>query len=331
MWQRLVDADAAHYIIMAATAGSSDQTFNACGVANSHAYTVFAVFTMTDADGIEHRMLHMRNPWRQNRYNWHWNLNDARWTPELIAQIPHGFDPTAQSNSQTGMFVVPFEAYFDNTDVGYCFRELDIGHNRATEGYVDKWYDVIDANHDAYTFEYTATTNTHPIYFTSETYAYNIVPYHCMLAYDWEEGFMADVPIIKFSVKYGDETVMKWYGDYMHVPIMIDSYDAGQVFEITVHYNWFRSARKDFTVKVYSMDGNDVVDEDGLTNMLHTDGQEPSEFDYIKSQFPDGREVDYDPHSGIFEHGDGCRDTDDGKTDIDGDDCAVYAQYADRN
>jgi hypothetical protein len=49
---------------------------------------------------------------------------------------------------------------------------------------------------------------------------------------------------------------------------------------------------------VYSKDGNDVTDSDGATNMLHTDGQSPSEFDYIAEQFPEGRVGDDEPDDG---------------------------------
>lgn len=36
---------------------------------------------------------------------------------------------------------------------------------------------------------------------------------------------------------------------------------------------------------VYSADGNHVYDEDWQTNMLYTDGQKPSEFDFIVDWF----------------------------------------------
>jgi hypothetical protein len=46
---------------------------------------------------------------------------------------------------------------------------------------------------------------------------------------------------------------------------------------------------------VYSVDHNEVYDSAGGTNMLHTDGQEPSEFDYISEMFPDGRIANDEP------------------------------------
>ena len=62
---------------------------------------------------------------------------------------------------------------------------------------------------------------------------------------------------------------------------MIEDYSANEDFEIIVQFEWIGSPRRDFTVMVYSADGNDVEDDDGDTNMLHADGQTPSEFDYI--------------------------------------------------
>lgn len=60
----LKDADERDFIMSAATNGNGDDSFmNSCGIAMSHAYSVISVFTMTDASGVEHRMLLMRNPW----------------------------------------------------------------------------------------------------------------------------------------------------------------------------------------------------------------------------------------------------------------------------
>ena len=66
---------------------------------------------------------------------------------------------------------------------------------------------------------------------------------------------------------------------------MIDAYntDPDDPISIGVGYFWYGSPRPDFTIKVYSVDSNDLVDADGQTNMLYADGREPSEFDYILS------------------------------------------------
>ena len=154
-WQKLIDGEEKGYIMTAGTAGQGDDSaFNACGIAKSHAYSLIAAFTMTDAASFEHRMLMIRNPWGENNYSWKWSRDDPRWTDELIAQVPHNFNPKTANPSNTGVFVVPFEAFKDNNDVGYCFIDLQIGHYRDNEGYSDTWYDVIDANEDGYLFTF---------------------------------------------------------------------------------------------------------------------------------------------------------------------------------
>ena len=107
---------------------------------------------------------------------------------------------------------------------------------------------------------------------------------------------------------------------------MIEDYQANEEFEIIVQFEWIGSPRRDFTVMVYSADGNDVTDDDGDTNMLHADGQTPSEFDYIAETFPDGRVADDEPSSGgRFDEGyTGCMDTNGEATDSYGDGCDWY-------
>jgi hypothetical protein len=53
---------------------------------------------------------------------------------------------------------------------------------------------------------------------------------------------------------------------------MIETYDANQMFVILTSYDWRGNPRQDFTLSVYSVDGNDVTDTDGNTNMMHCDG-----------------------------------------------------------
>ena len=82
---------------------------------------------------------------------------------------------------------------------------------------------------------------------------------------------------------------------------------------------------------MYSIDGNDVEDADGDTNMLYTDGQSPSEFDYITDTYPDGRDVDSQSEESSSEsesnsrfESTGCTDTNSGTTDSYGDGCEWY-------
>lgn len=59
----------------------------------------------------------------------------------------------------------------------------------------------------------------------------------------------------------------------------VESWAAGSHFKILVQYQWHGYPRKDFTVSVYSKDtSNQIIDKCGSSHMLHTDGQEPSEW-----------------------------------------------------
>ena len=69
-YDALVAADAANYLMGTGTAGSgNDQLSNSCGIAQSHAYSILAAFTMTDASRVPHRCLLIRNPWGVAYYN----------------------------------------------------------------------------------------------------------------------------------------------------------------------------------------------------------------------------------------------------------------------
>ena len=77
----------------------------------------------------------------------------------------------------------------------------------------------------------------------------------------------------------GDPETATYHWDYAHTPLTIKDYAPNTQFEIMVHYEWYSSPANDFTVKIYSKhNGTDLFNRDGNTNMLYTDGREPSEF-----------------------------------------------------
>ena len=73
---------------------------------------------MTDASGVAHKCLLMRNPWGACYYNQQWNKDDPNWTQALVDQVPHGVDVRTQQASE-GMFVVPIDKFI-GTD---CFSD----------------------------------------------------------------------------------------------------------------------------------------------------------------------------------------------------------------
>ena len=142
---------------------------------------------------------------------------------------------------------------------------------------------------------FTPPLNNHPIYITAETYSFNIIPRDRCIS---GNGY---APILRLILLDDDDSELEKYEyiDYSHNPIMLDSnnYNSGDPLHIIVNYAWLESPYHDFTVKVYSpYSGMELVDKNGNTNMLYTDGTtEPSEFAYaatINPYLPTGWETD---------------------------------------
>lgn len=89
-------AEDAHYVMIATTGGIGDAYSNECGIAQRHAYSILAAFTMTDSAGTAHKCLLMRNPWGRSTYSGTWSKSDSSWTDALIAQVPYGHDPRTE-------------------------------------------------------------------------------------------------------------------------------------------------------------------------------------------------------------------------------------------
>jgi hypothetical protein len=120
----LLAADAANYIMGAGTSGTgNNQVLNSCGLAESHAYSILAVFIMTDANNISHKCLLMRNPWGTSHYKLQWSKDDPNWTDDLVSQVPWQVDVRTQQE-EAGLFVVPIQI-LKGTD---CFSDYQIAH-----------------------------------------------------------------------------------------------------------------------------------------------------------------------------------------------------------
>ena len=111
----IVAAEAAGYIMTLGTdGGGNDQETNSCGIAKSHAYSLLAGFTMTDASNVAHEVLLARNPWGVTEYTGTWKHDDSNWTDALVAQVPLGIDP--RTSNTKGIFVVPKNAAIKRTN-----------------------------------------------------------------------------------------------------------------------------------------------------------------------------------------------------------------------
>ena len=75
------------------------------------------------------------------------------------------------------------------------------------------------------------------------------------------------------------------YSVHWYMPVMVEvpDYEAGDVFTLTVTYDWIGRMSRDYTISVYSSQDLEVLDEEGEGNMIHMDGNTPSGF--TKSEY----------------------------------------------
>jgi hypothetical protein len=67
------------------TGAGSDKTNNAFGLPYGHAYSLIGAYVVTDAAGVKHNLIHVRNPHGEDqKYNATWNDGDsAHWTADV--------------------------------------------------------------------------------------------------------------------------------------------------------------------------------------------------------------------------------------------------------
>ena len=76
LWDTLKEAHDLNYLITAATDGTSDTSYNTCGIPMAHAFSVLSVFHIERSDQT-HNMLIVRNPWGITKYNRTWSADDT--------------------------------------------------------------------------------------------------------------------------------------------------------------------------------------------------------------------------------------------------------------
>ena len=209
-------------------------------------------------------MLLMRNPWGETTYNKSWNGNDTRWTDQTVSQVPFNIDPRQAQN--TGTFVFPIEGLID----AECFTDVQIGYQRAKEGYAFTWYDAEDqpktngyldnvGESQLKNFYFTPSSSSGDIYITVETFPMGTVHSACTSG-TFKYGpssFEVDYPVIYFDVaKNGSrsEIAYEFYIETFHVPMVLKegSYKSGHTYKIQVYVEWLNSPVRDYTVGIYS-------------------------------------------------------------------------------
>jgi len=91
------------------TAGSfrgsgSDQDSNENGLPFNHAFSIMRPLSVFAEDGSEIRLVEMRNPWGEEKFNGTWSDTSENWTEDLRDQAEHFSD-------NDGKFYMSFEDY----------------------------------------------------------------------------------------------------------------------------------------------------------------------------------------------------------------------------
>lgn len=158
-----------------------------------------------------------------------------------------------------------------------CVADVQVGHERSSEGYADRWYDQENAAEDfTYTYTYSIDTSvTSDVYFIVQTYAHEIVPTPCTTGTYSASNYNTNYPVTLFQLYNGGTRLeYKYYMDQKHSYMTVDSSTSAsyQDYVIYVKYYWATSPAPDFTLKVYSKNNKPIHDVNGNTNEIHMDG-----------------------------------------------------------
>lgn len=160
--------------------------------------------------------------------------------------------------------------FIQDRDIFTCFKEVSIAHKK--EGYSNNWYDV--ENDIGFLAEYTVTIPKRDgdLYFGVESYYTSMYPFQCT---------EYKLPTVTFKLSKNDETLTELkYSEQRHKPYLVreDSYGEGDVFKMSVQYDWHWSTARDYTVTVYSKLPLEIRDWRNETYQFYMDGDTPNGF-----------------------------------------------------
>jgi len=73
------------------------------------------VLVVRDANGTDHRLVEMRNPWGIEKFAGDWSSSSSKWTDDLLRQADHTLE-------NDGKYFMSFEDYLENleyTDISW--------------------------------------------------------------------------------------------------------------------------------------------------------------------------------------------------------------------
>jgi calpain-15 len=137
IWTEIYQGEQKNFIM---TAGAGDffegaDLLDSCGLVGSHAYSLLSVHDVVDKEGVEHKLVKLRNPWGQSEWNGDWSDNSTKWTPELKTKL-------GLQNRDDGIFFMAFDdflQYFSDAQIckahdDYLYKSLKVkaAPNHAT-------------------------------------------------------------------------------------------------------------------------------------------------------------------------------------------------------
>lgn len=126
---------------------------------------------------------------------------------------------------------------------------------RNNQSYTDVWYDANNIGETAHQYYYTPTSKDGDLYFTVETYPYQVIPMVCLGAVN-SFGSTVSYPIVYIKVVQNGTNMIgyKYFYNVYHDPILITeaNYKAGEELKVEITYQWAGSPIPDYTLKVYS-------------------------------------------------------------------------------
>ena len=76
---------------------------------------------------------------------------------------------------------MPMSLFGPNADPSKsCILLFSIAHMRDSEGYTNDWFDADNVTDKYYTYTMTIPANSGSLYFSAESYYYNMIPESCM-------------------------------------------------------------------------------------------------------------------------------------------------------
>jgi hypothetical protein len=228
MWN-IVYSAAQQNLTMGAGVGIS----NTLGLPDDHAYTLLNAFIVTDAAGVVHRLVQLRNPWGYDVYTGRWNDSSSLWTAAIRQQVGYN---ASSSTLNDGIFFV------EDFDFMNAYYGIMISYYQPS--YFNNYYEILNDNKTLISLSFTLTSSA-SAFVGAEFYDTRMYPYGCKNAYSYGSISLYNI---------NGTTLFTGYqvGDWEQFNYEQATLPAGTyIFQLQMS-SWAANDTKDFTAKVYA-------------------------------------------------------------------------------